>query len=88
MITFSDGIPNRLFTVIKSWIDKTSGVALDLGTAVPSYHVEDGSSTPARRLVRHSFSEGGRPAAPEVRLRRAYGVTSFAGGGRKAELIY
>jgi hypothetical protein len=42
----------------------------------------------ARRLVRHSFSEGGSPAAPEVRLRRACGVTSFAGGGRKAEFIY
>jgi hypothetical protein len=29
------------FTVIKFWIDKTSGVALELNTGVPSYHVDD-----------------------------------------------
>jgi hypothetical protein len=33
--------PDRFFTVIKFWIDKTSGVALELNTGVPSYHVDD-----------------------------------------------
>jgi hypothetical protein len=33
--------PDRLFTVIIFWIDKVSGVALDLETGVPSYQVED-----------------------------------------------
>jgi hypothetical protein len=35
-----------------------------------------------------SYPSRRRPAAPKVRLHRACGVTSFAGGGRKAELIY
>ena len=38
---FSDDKPDRLFTVITFWIDKVSGVALDLGTGVPCYQVED-----------------------------------------------
>jgi len=38
---FSDYKPDRFFTVIKFWMDKTSGVALDLKTGVPSYQVED-----------------------------------------------
>jgi hypothetical protein len=38
---FSADKPDRFFTVIKFWIDKTSGVALDLNTGVPSYHVDD-----------------------------------------------
>jgi hypothetical protein len=38
---FSDDKPDRFFTVIKFWIDKTSGVALALKTGVPSYQVED-----------------------------------------------
>ena len=38
---FSDDKPDRLFTVITFWIDKVSGVALDLETGVPSYQVED-----------------------------------------------
>jgi hypothetical protein len=33
--------PDRLFTVIKFWMDATSGVALELKTGVPSYQVED-----------------------------------------------
>src|ERR1700693_5421651 len=33
--------PDRFFTVIKFWMDKTSGVALDLKTGVPTYQVED-----------------------------------------------
>ena len=43
----SNDKPNRFFTVIKFWMDKTSGVALDLKTGVPSYKVEDG--LPRRR---------------------------------------
>ena len=38
---FSNDKPDRFFTVIKFWMDETSGVALDLKTGVPSYHVED-----------------------------------------------
>jgi hypothetical protein len=33
--------PDRFFTVIKFWMDATSGVALELKTGVPSYQVED-----------------------------------------------
>jgi hypothetical protein len=52
---FSDDKPDRFFTVIKFWMDKTSGVALELKTGVPSYQVEDG--LPRRRLA-----GGGRKA--------------------------
>ena len=38
---FSDDKPDRFFTVIKYWSDKTSGVALELKTGVPTYQVED-----------------------------------------------
>ncbi len=38
---FSDDKPDRFFTVIKFWMDKTSGVALALKTGVPSSQVED-----------------------------------------------
>jgi hypothetical protein len=38
---FSDDKPDRLFIVIKFWMDETSGVALALRTGVPSYQVED-----------------------------------------------
>jgi hypothetical protein len=38
---FSDDKPDRFFTVIKFWIDATSGVALELKTGIPTYHVED-----------------------------------------------
>ena len=34
---FSDDEPTRFFTVIKFWMDETSGVALELMTGVPSY---------------------------------------------------
>jgi hypothetical protein len=37
----SDDKPDRFFTVIKFWMDETSGVALALKTGVPSYQVED-----------------------------------------------
>ena len=38
---FSADKPDRFFTVIKFWMDETSGIALELNTAVPSYQVED-----------------------------------------------
>jgi hypothetical protein len=38
---FSDDKPERFFTVIKFWMDETSGVALALKSGVPSYQVED-----------------------------------------------
>jgi hypothetical protein len=40
-ILFFDDKPDSLFTVITFWIDKVSGVALDLETGVPCYQVED-----------------------------------------------
>jgi hypothetical protein len=52
---FSDDKPDRFFTVIKFWMDATSGVALELKTGVPTYQVEDG--LPRRRLA-----GGGRKA--------------------------
>jgi hypothetical protein len=38
---FSDDKPDRLFRVIKFWMDETSGIALALETGLPSYQVED-----------------------------------------------
>jgi hypothetical protein len=38
---FSNDKPDRFFTVVKFWMDKTSGVALELKTGVPTYLVED-----------------------------------------------
>jgi hypothetical protein len=38
---FSGDKPDRFFTVIKFWMDETSGVALALETGVPSYQIED-----------------------------------------------
>jgi hypothetical protein len=38
---FCNHKPDRFFTVIKFWMDATSGVALELRTGVPSYQVED-----------------------------------------------
>jgi hypothetical protein len=38
---FSDDKPDRFFTIIKFWMDETSGVSLALKTGVPSYQVED-----------------------------------------------
>jgi hypothetical protein len=38
---FSADKPNRHFTVITFWMDKVSGVMLDLKTGVPCYQVED-----------------------------------------------
>jgi len=52
---FSDNKPDRFFSVIKFWMDATSGVALALKSGVPSYQVEDG--LPRRRLA-----GGGRKA--------------------------
>jgi hypothetical protein len=52
---FSNDKPDRFFTVIKFWMDETSGIALALKTGVPTYQVEDG--LPRRRLA-----GGGRKA--------------------------
>ena len=38
---FSDDKPDRFFTVVKFWLDETSGLALRLETGVPTYQVED-----------------------------------------------
>jgi hypothetical protein len=52
------------FTVIKFWIDKTSGVALELNTGVPSYHVDDEEGQNA--FTDPSANRGGtwRPLVP------------------------
>jgi hypothetical protein len=55
LILLSADKPDRFFTVIKFWIDRTSGVAVELNTGVPSYHVDDG-------LPRRSSASAG-PAA-------------------------
>jgi hypothetical protein len=34
---FSDDKPERFFTIIKFWMDETSGIALALKTGVPTY---------------------------------------------------
>jgi hypothetical protein len=39
---FSDDKSDRFVTVIKFWMDRKSGVALDLKTGVPSYQDEEG----------------------------------------------
>jgi hypothetical protein len=52
---FSDDKPDRFFTVIKFWMDETSGVALALKTGVPTYQVEDG--LPRRRLAGGGMKE-------------------------------
>jgi len=38
---FSNDKPDRFFTVIKFWMDETSGIVLALKTGVPTYQVED-----------------------------------------------
>jgi hypothetical protein len=38
---FSAGKPDCFFSVIKFWMDETSGIALARRTGVPSYQVED-----------------------------------------------
>ena len=38
---FAADKPDRFFTVIKFWLDETSGIALALRRSVPSYEVED-----------------------------------------------
>jgi hypothetical protein len=43
---FSYNKPDRFLTVIKFWMDETSGVALELKTGVPSY--------PSRRRERQN----------------------------------
>jgi hypothetical protein len=68
---FSDDKPDRLFTVIKFWLDETSGVALALKTGVPSYQVEDEEGgihlllhLPSRNKMKFDGASGGpiRPA--------------------------
>ena len=44
---FSNDKSERFLTVIRFWMEETSGLALDLKTAVPSYQVEHG--LPGRR---------------------------------------
>jgi hypothetical protein len=41
LILFSDDKPDRFFTVIKFWMDETSGVALAFRGGVPTYQVDD-----------------------------------------------
>jgi hypothetical protein len=53
---FSDDKPDRFFTVIKFWLDETSGVALALKGGVPTYQDEDEESR--THLVIHLPVEG------------------------------
>ena len=49
---FSNDKPDRFFTVIKFWMDETSGVALALKTAVPTYPSRRRPAAPKVRLHR------------------------------------
>jgi hypothetical protein len=53
---FSDDKPDRFFTVIKFWMDETSGVALSLKTGVLSCQVEDEEGR-TRLLIHLSIEE-------------------------------
>jgi hypothetical protein len=55
--------PDRFFTVIKFWMDETSGVALALKTVVPTYQVEDGGSTELAKVLPRPRSASAGPAA-------------------------
>jgi hypothetical protein len=52
---FSSDKPDLFFTVIKFWMDETSGIALALQAGLSSYQVEDG-------LSRRRLGGGGRKA--------------------------
>ncbi|MBV8486115.1 MAG: hypothetical protein JO077_24965 [Verrucomicrobia bacterium] len=41
LMLFSDDKPDRFFTVLKFWMDETSGIELALRGGVPTYQVED-----------------------------------------------
>jgi hypothetical protein len=57
---FSNDKPDRYLTVIKFWMDETSGVALDLNTGVPTYQVEDGLLTELAEVLPRRRREEGR----------------------------
>ena len=60
---FLNDKPDHFFTVIKFWMDETSGVTFAFQTGVPSYQVEDGGSTElAEVLPRCRLCGGGRKA--------------------------
>ncbi len=62
---FSDDKPDRFFSVIKFWTDKTSGVALELKTGVPTYQVEDEEGR-THLLIHVSAITSNRPAIIEM----------------------
>jgi hypothetical protein len=74
--------PDRFFTVIRFWIDETSGVALALKSGVPSYQVEDEEG--GTHLLIHFPIEGGGRAmvslAPVKHDRRPGGALVPAAG--------
>jgi hypothetical protein len=53
---FSDDKPDRFFTVIKLWMEATSGVALELKSGVPTYQVE-GEEGRTHLLIRLPIEE-------------------------------
>jgi hypothetical protein len=54
----ADDKPNRLFIVIKSWIDETLGASLRVNPGVPCYQVEDEEGR-MHLLIHLPIEEGG-----------------------------
>src|SRR3984893_993419 len=65
---FSDDKPDRFFTVIKFWMDETSGVALALRTGVPSYQVEDEGLQKRRKALSAAITTRRAQAGLDVML--------------------
>jgi hypothetical protein len=51
---FSDDKPARFFTIIKFWMEETSGVALALKSGVPTYQLEDEEGRTSDFLLPHA----------------------------------
>jgi hypothetical protein len=63
---FSDDKPDRFFTVIKFWIDETSGIALALKTGVPTYQVEDEEGVSGVRAAARAEHRNGSSISDRV----------------------
>jgi len=57
---FSHDKPDRFFTVIKFWMDETSGVALALKAGLPTYQVDDDEGR-SRKMKMVNVDPGQKP---------------------------
>jgi hypothetical protein len=60
---FSDDKPQRFFTVIKFWMDESSGVAIALKGGVPTYQPENEEDR-THLLIHLPIEEKSRPLVP------------------------